>query len=275
MLSKTLSSSIPLGQKSPYPEEYDKGLLAPIKRNVQRDSLKFKAPYPFFGVDIWNAYEVLYLDPKFKPKRALLSIFIPAHSPFLIESKSLKLYLNSLNTSIFNSLNELIDLIKKDLENASQDNIIIEHNNPEILKIDNDLKDYICIDDLDIEITAFKKERGFIKTLGPKTAQKICSHLFKSHCLVTSQPDFASIFIEYKGPTLCTKGLLRYLVSFYSEKGFSENVIEQIFMDIWEMAKPKELNIIGRFTRRGGLDINPIRSSKPDFKSFNPRIIFQ
>lgn len=274
-LRKTLNESIPLGQKSAYPKNYDPKQLFAVERSLQRKSMGLDCSAMSHGLDQWVAYELSWLDSFGKPKKAIAQFLVPSSSLFLAESKSVKLYLNSLNFEKFAHENEVKKLIEKDLFAICQAEIKVELNPPQLESTQNTLADYFCLDDLPVQISSYQREPRFLAKVKKEeqTHEKLCSHLFKSHCLVTGQPDWGSIFIEYSGAKINHEGLLRYLVSYNQHVGFSENCIEQIFCDLWALGLDK-LMVFGRFTRRGGIEINPYRAS---FKTDWPiiRLSFQ
>ncbi len=271
-LQNTVPATAPLGQKSPYPQSYDKTLLEPIARAMQRSAMKLPAEIKFFGFDVWNAYELFWLDLKGKPVRAFASMVVPSSSPFLCESKSVKLYLNSLNHERFASAEDVVAVIKKDLSEQCQAPVEVVLNPHDLERFDE--HSYRCLDDLDIAINMYTRAPELIRTSNAPVHEKLVSHLFKSHCLCTGQPDLGSIFIEYSGPQIDNEGLLAYLISYRDHVGFSENCIEQIYADITERAKPDKLIVFGRFTRRGGIDINPYRATH-EIPNHNTRLIYQ
>lgn len=276
-LQSTVPSTAPLGQKSPYPKGYDRNLLQPIARAMQRTAMKLPPTIRFFGYDVWNAYELFWLNPKGKPVRAYASMVVSSSSPFLCESKSVKLYLNSLNHERFATSNEVQAIIAHDLSTFCQSHVQVTLA-PRDLASANFTMDlaYRCLDDLDVAISTYERAPDFI-TVGDRVVNdhKVVSHLFKSHCLCTGQPDLGSIFIEYSGAHIDEEGLLAYLVSYRDHVGFSENCIEQIFADITDRARPKKLLVFGRFTRRGGIDINPYRSNDDNIPVYNARLVYQ
>lgn len=262
-LKDTLEEGVPLGQKSPYPTSYDKNLLFCVKRSAQRQAMNLGDNLVFLGFDVWNDYELFWLNHKGKPVRSYASFVVPADSPNLLESKSVKLYLNSLNHQRFLNEEEVRHLITKDFSNLCEANVKVIMTPHELSHVASpaDLK-YRCLDDLDIDIHHYQRTPELLKAdQGTITEQKLVSHVFKSHCLCTGQPDFGSIFIDYVGPKIDDAGMLAYLISYRDHVGFAENCIEQIFFDIKRACSPHKLTIFGRFTRRGGIDINPYRSS--------------
>jgi 7-cyano-7-deazaguanine reductase len=275
-LQSTVQSSAPLGQKSPYPKSYDKTLLFPVKRALQREAMGFPADIAFKGFDVWNAYELFWLNHKGKPIRSTATFLVPADSVNIAESKSVKLYLNSLNHEKFSNVDEVAHTIATDLSEVcqSQVNVVIAPTSLNEIVGNQSLK-YRCLDELDVAIDHYERTPELLKIHDAAiTEQKLVSHLFKSHCLCTGQPDMGSIFIDYVGPLIDEAGLLAYLISYRDHVGFSENCVEQIFVDLTERLQPQKLVVFGRFTRRGGIDINPYRASH-EILSHNVRLVYQ
>ena len=275
-LQRTLHPSAPLGQKSSYPSGYDKTLLHPVERRMQRQAMKIPENVEFKGYDVWNAYEILCRNLKGKPMRTLATFLVPANSRNLCESKSVKLYLNSLNHERFSSLDVVAHIIARDLSEICEAPVKAIMKPDSLFSIENNFQEsFRCIDDIDIEINHYMRTPELlIPDFHTIIEDKIATHLFKSHCLCTGQPDMGSIFIDYDGPKIDDESMLSYLVSYSEHAGFSENCIEQIFIDIMTCAKPKKLCIFGRFTRRGGIDINPYRSTH-DISFDNTRLFYQ
>jgi 7-cyano-7-deazaguanine reductase len=259
-----------LGQHSSYPSEYDPTLLFPIVRSENRVSLGLNNPQtpPFFGVDIWNAYELSWLNPKGKPQIALAEFVIPADSPNMIESKSFKLYLNSLNQQRFADLTELRNCLLHDLGSTLGSSLQIKLIGPNEISADKKMGAIEelggqLLDRLDIEVDGSQKADPLLlhadSSLAPIT-QTLVSHLLKSNCPVTGQPDWASVQIQYQGRPMDEEGLLRYLLGFRQLGEFHEHCVEKIFCDIKSRCKPEKLSVYARYTRRGGLDINPFRT---------------
>lgn len=259
-------ATLPLGQATQYPEQYDPGLLYPIPRSENRLKLGLKEgqALPFVGVDIWNAFELSWLNHKGKPQIALAEFQIPADSPQMIESKSFKLYLNSLNNTRFEDENQLRERLIADLSSAAGSKITTKINPTEaIAKKGVQEMGGVLLDRLDIEIDphipADPHLLGVNEDFGP-IEQCLVSHLLKSNCPVTGQPDWASIQIRYQGRPILEEGLLRYLIGFRQLGEFHEHCVEAIFSDIKRYCKPDKLSVYARYTRRGGLDINPFRT---------------
>lgn len=273
-LQATVHSAAPLGQKSPYPKAYDKSLLFPVQRSVQRQVMGFPDHIVLQGFDVWNAYELFWLNSNGKPVRCMATFIVPANSPCLAEAKSVKLYLNSLNHERFGDTQEVQKLIAKDLSEICQGPVQVMMASPDLAQVTESIK-YKCLDDLDIAVTHYTPAPQLLRAKSSViTEQKLMTHLFKSHCLVTGQPDLGSIFIDYTGPQVDEEGMLSYLVSYRDHIGFSENCIEQIFVDITTRLQPQRLVVFGRFTRRGGIDINPYRASH-EIAFDNMRLVYQ
>lgn len=259
-------ATLPLGQATQYPEQYDPGLLYPIPRSENRLKLGLKEgqALPFVGVDIWNAFELSWLNPRGKPQIGLAEFQIPADSPNMIESKSFKLYLNSLNNTRFEDENQLRERLIADLSTAAASKITTKINPTEaIAKKGMQEMGGVLLDRLDIEIDphipADPNLLGVNEDFGP-IEQCLVSHLLKSNCPVTGQPDWASVQIRYQGRPILEEGLLRYLIGFRQLGEFHEHCVETIFSDIKRQCKPDKLSVYARYTRRGGLDINPFRT---------------
>ena len=259
-------TTLPLGQATQYPEQYDPGLLYPIPRSENRLKLGLQEgqALPFVGIDIWNAFELSWLNHKGKPQIALAEFQIPADSPKMIESKSFKLYLNSLNNARFENENEVRERLVADLSAVAGSKITARiQANDAIAKKGMQEMGGVLLDRLDIEIDphipADPNLLGVNKDFGP-IEQCLVSHLLKSNCPVTGQPDWASVQIRYQGRPILEEGLLRYLIGFRQLGEFHEHCVETIFSDIKRQCKPDKLSVYARYTRRGGLDINPFRT---------------
>lgn len=264
-----------LGKISSYKDKYDKSLLFPVDRQLNRNELGIEKNLPFSGYDIWNAFELSWLNKKGKPEIALCRFIIPCESDSLIESKSFKLYLNSFNGSKFSSAEEVKSILQKDISDAAGAVVNVE------MYSENDLAgskiktlSAVCLDELDINCDTYSVCQDFLCLTGNCSIveETVYSNLLKTNCPVTGQPDWGTVLIRYKGKQIAHDGLLRYIVSFRNHNGFHEHCIEQIFIDVMERCAPKELTVYGRYTRRGGLDINPFRTND---KSFNIRGIMR
>ncbi len=267
-----------LGRTTAYPDRYDPGLLFPVPRADQRAAIGI-APgdaLPFHGVDIWNAYELSWLDANGKPAVAIGEFRVPATTPNLIESKSLKLYLAGFHQERVGSGEELGARIARDLSAAAGGTVAVRLRAPE-RSADVRIEELAgeSIDALPVTIESYgPPDARFLRIAGEDVDESLASHLLKSNCPVTGQPDWASVQIRYAGPRLEREGLLRYLVSFRRHADFHESCVERIYMDIVRRCAPRRLSVYARYTRRGGLDINPWRSSEPGEPS-NPRVLRQ
>jgi 7-cyano-7-deazaguanine reductase len=273
-------NGIELGKKSSYDAYYDPDKLFPIPRLDKRKELGLdeNAPLPFFGFDLWNHYEVSWLNLKGKPMVGIAQIIYDCCSPYIIESKSMKLYFNSFNQSQIEDIKKLQSIVKKDIQNKIQAEVKVIIYSLNELNSCHEITNFksLCIDDQDIECHEYTLNPQLLKTSDIETKETIHSHLLKSNCLVTYQPDWGSIEISYHGPQINHASLLKYLVSYRNHNEFHEQCIERIFLDIMNYCKPKELTILGRYTRRGGVDINPFRTSKKDkLILHNPRLLRQ
>lgn len=254
----------PLGQGTAYVNTYDASQLYPIardlnweKRGIERSSL------PFAGEDIWNAYEVSWLNSRGKPVVRLAEFRIPASSSHIIESKSFKLYLNSFNLSRFDTEAEVAALMVRDLSAAAGAKVAVQLIAPDASAPIGAFEGS-CLDELDVDIEHYQPAPELLGAEGDVVEESLYSHLLKSNCPVTGQPDWASIQIRYTGPRIEREGLLRYLISYREHGDFHEQCVENIFMDIWQQCRPASLSVYARYVRRGGLDINPYRSSQAE-----------
>lgn len=258
-------SALKLGQKTEYKENYDRTLLQPVPRSLNRDGLGITQAQPFSeGADIWTAYEISWLNAKGVPQVAIADVEIDFRSQNLIESKSFKLYLNSFNQSKFQSFEEVQGIIQQDLQDCANGEVKVRLNSlqnyvqQQIANFEGD-----CIDNLDIEISDYGFNADILQdcTIDNQVEETLVSHLLKSNCLITNQPDWGSLQIHYVGKQIDREKLLRYLISFRQHNEFHEQCVERIFCDIMQFAQPKKLTVYARYTRRGGLDINPFRSN--------------
>ncbi len=248
-----------LGRDAAYPRQFDAGLLYPIPRALGRESLGLAAgALAFVGIDRWHAYELSWLDARGKPQVATATLQVPAASPNLIESKSLKLYLNSCNANRFDSAEHFRAQVEADLSAAAGATVTLVFGLPPF-----DAPDAICIDAADLEIETYgPPDATLLRTdTGHEVEEHLHSALLKSNCPVTGQPDWADVFIGYRGPRIDRASLLRYVVSFRDHAGFHEQCVERIFTDLMARCRPQWLSVEARYTRRGGLDINPWRAT--------------
>lgn len=260
----TLLSGLTLGQKTEYRSEYAPELLQAVPRSLNREELNLPEQFAFIGCDVWHAYELSWLNQKGKPVVALARVTVDANSPNIVESKSFKLYLNSYNQTRFDSISEVEALMVKDLSviaGLPVDVTLFGPNDNDVLAI-TDLPGK-CIDGLDIAVDDFALNPSFLKNAqgAQKVDETLHSHLLKSNCLITNQPDWASVVIRYRGLKIDEESLLRYLISFRMHNEFHEQCVERIFTDITRICAPEDLSVQALYTRRGGLDINPYRQS--------------
>jgi 7-cyano-7-deazaguanine reductase len=256
----------PLGKTVATSDKYAPSLLFPIPRIGKRTEIGIGTKLPFIGVDIWNAFELSWLNSRGIPQAYVGEFVFPAESPNIVESKSFKLYLQSFNQSYFNSVEEVRDTLIKDLTKASEAPVSVK-----LYKVSDlrhvTIQDFkgTCIDNLDVEVDTYTYQPQFLKNGSGSVEETLVSHVLKSNCLITNQPDWASVCIKYKGLKIEHEGLLKYLVSFRTHNEFHEQCVERIFVDIMHYCKPEQLSVYARYTRRGGLDINPFRSSMSQY----------
>lgn len=267
-----------LGKKTQYDHSYNPSRLYFVSRIKKRQEIGIDPDkLPFFGFDCWNHYEVSWLNKKGKPIVAIAEIYYDCHSAMIVESKSLKLYFNSFNNSKFESIGEVEKTVKKDLEESVQSNVSVFIHplaSSQLPTLQQKFEGE-CIDDLDIKCATYSVDPNFLSVDAKRVEEALYSDLLKSNCLITKQPDWASVQIIYKGNKINREGLLRYIISFRNHNEFHEQCIERIFVDIMRQCKPAELTVYGRYTRRGGLDINPYRSTNANVKKMNFRLVRQ
>ena len=260
-------TDLALGQKSSYRNDYDPGLLQAVPRSINRQALGCADTQPFSGSDVWHAYELSWLNSKGKPIVALARFVIDANTPNIIESKSFKLYLNSFNQSRVESKSKLVKTLSVDLSAIAVGIVAVELFTPDnIHSLVPRALPGICIDDIDIEIDEFTlaPELLRLKLDAVTTSEILHSHLLKSNCLITNQPDWASVVVDYRGLEIDHEALLRYLLSFRLHNEFHEQCVERIYSDILKACSPDYLSVQALYTRRGGLDINPFRASSSE-----------
>lgn len=253
-----------LGKSSDYKDCYDPALLDPIPRQLARQSLAIENALPFKGADRWTAYELSWLDVRGKPQVAMAEFEFPCTSDNIVESKSFKLYLNSFNQSRYPSMQAVVKVLEADLSQACGAPVMVH-----CMTLKQGLSAGVghfageSIDDLDVECAQYQPDADLLKSaVGDLVVQEtLCSDLLKSNCPVTGQPDWASLYIHYTGPAIDRASLLRYIVSYRQHRDFHEHCVERIFLDILNRCKPEKLTVYARYTRRGGLDINPWRTN--------------
>lgn len=261
----SFEETLPLGRNTGYAETYDPTLLRPVLRRIKREEIGIEGELPFTGFDIWNAYELSWLNSRGKPVVAMGEFRFPCESANLIESKSFKLYLNSFNQTCFENLIQVQRILAEDLGRIAGSAVSVrldgaaDFGRQRLYSLPGE-----SIDDLDIEISSYDFDPALLDgAADPATVvnETVHSHLLKSNCLITGQPDWGSILIRYEGPRIDRASLLRYLVSFRRHNEFHEQCVERVFVDLLRACRPDRLTVHARYTRRGGLDINPFRSN--------------
>jgi 7-cyano-7-deazaguanine reductase len=261
-----MHKDILLGKETEYKSEYDASLLFPIEREKNRQKLnqpeqKVNGDLPFFGVDVWTGFEISWLNPSGKPQVVIAEFRIPETSKNIIESKSFKLYLNSFNNTKLSDAETVRLMMEKDLSAAAGGEVAVSFFDVMEYPLDQSGLG-VNIDHLDVVTNQYTPDSSLLLTESENTSEILHSHLLKSNCPVTNQPDWATVIIQYKGPKLNHEALLKYIISYREHDDFHEHCVEQIFCDISKLAAYEELTVTARYTRRGGLDINPTRSLK-------------
>ncbi|AIJ08928.1 MULTISPECIES: NADPH-dependent 7-cyano-7-deazaguanine reductase QueF [Edwardsiella] len=261
-------TSLTLGKATEYRDQYDASLLQAVPRSMNREPLGlYPDALPFHGADIWTLYELSWLNANGLPQVALAEVALDAYGANLIESKSFKLYLNSFNQTRFADWDTVQRTLQHDLAHCAQGGVSVT-----LLRLSQVEGQPIaalpgeCIDDQPISIDSYSFDATLLENAADPTRQvdeTLVSHLLKSNCLITHQPDWGSVMIRYRGAAISREALLRYLVSFRHHNEFHEQCVERIFNDIQRFCQPEALSVYARYTRRGGLDINPWRSNVP------------
>jgi 7-cyano-7-deazaguanine reductase len=252
----------PLGRRVEARRVLDPAVLFPIARAEGRRRLGLAGPPPFFGFDVWNAYELSWLDPRGKPCIALATFVVPADSATIVESKSLKLYLNSFAGTRFASRETVHATLESALRVAFGGEVAVALRSHEEAACEATAAlEGECLDDLPVEITDYTPNPARLSAAGPVVEESLVCNLLKSNCPVTGQPDWGSVQVRYRGPRIDREGLLRYVVSFREHDDFHEHCVERMFVDLADRCAPERLAVYARYTRRGGIDINPFRSS--------------
>lgn len=266
-------TNLPLGRETDYPHKYAPQVLVPIPRADSRAGLDLGDPLPFSGVDIWNAWELTWLDPNGLPQVATAEIYVPADSPNIVESKSLKLYLGSFAMSSFDDATMVAEAIARDLAPCAGAPIKVS-----VLPVSGTEARNVarlagtCLDDLDISCSDWEVNPRLLGAdESDEVHEDLHTHLLRSLCPVTAQPDIGSLLVSYRGPKIERESLLRYIVSFREHNDFHEACIERMFVDLTERCGCEELTVHARYQRRGGIDINPLRTNTGE-KPLNLRL---
>lgn len=259
-----MSVENPLGHHTVYPSVYDATLLFPIKRTESRDKLGLSGELPFQGNDRWTAYEVSWLDQSGKPQVRVAEFVVDCDSPNIIESKSFKLYLNSFNQTVFAQEGDVVAAMSNDLSAAAGATVLVS-----LFPLDDALPLAVsqpigqCLDHLPVNAINYEPKPELLSvSTTEKVSELVYSHLLKTNCPVTDQPDWATVFIEYSGFQIDHNSLLAYIISFREHQDFHENSVECLYCDLQRFCKPEQLTVYARYTRRGGLDINPLRTTR-------------
>lgn len=266
-----MSARILLGVPTPCPDTYAPELLCPLPRSDGRADLDLGAALPFGGEDVWNAWELTWLDRRGRPRVATGVFRVPADSDNLIESKSLKLYLGSFAMTPFDSADDVAATIAADLSRAAGKPVTVELAFPPPEKGGTtSVLPGVTIDEEDVACDTWQVDPSLLARAGGEIVEEtLHSHLLRSNCPVTGQPDMGSVLVRYRGPRIDRGALLRYIASYRRHCAFHESCIERMFVDIKARCAPERLTVYGRYTRRGGLDINPFRS---DFEARAPNL---
>lgn len=262
-------SNLSLGKSTQYCSEYTPELLQGVPRSLNRDDLALnQSSLPFVGEDVWYGYELSWLNEKGKPVVAVAEFRFACTSENIVESKSFKLYLNSFNQTRFSSIKDVENALTRDLSHIAGSTAKVSLfgvDHCPALEIINNADSCFCIDGNDINIDSYQYDAQLLtdaqKNGNEEVEEHLVSHLLKSNCLITNQPDWASVYIQYRGKAIDHSTLLKYLISFRQHNEFHEQCVERIYCDLQQFCQLEELTVFARYTRRGGLDINPFRSS--------------
>ncbi len=268
-------TDLPLGRPVSAGSTYDPDQLRPIPRKFGRTTIGIinGRPLPFLGEDIWNCWELSWLDSNGKPAIAVAEIRIPATTPNMVESKSMKLYINSFSMTRLESPKMVRQILARDISRITEGPVFVRLILPEDFgKIPINEPQGICIDQQNINITEFRVNPDLLIVEKQRVSETLFSRLIRTICPVTGQPDWATVYLTYTGPRIHPDSLLRYFISFRQHQGFHESCAEMMFCQIFQACKPDKLTLSARFTRRGGIDINPFRSTEissgPNLRDF-------
>ena len=271
-LSSSELAAAPLGHPSVHPDRYAPSLLFAVARAPQRAALGIGEQLPFTGADVWTAYELTWLDSAGKPEVALATLEFPVDSASIIESKSMKLYLGSFAQTRCGGTAEVAAMIERDVSAAAGAAVRVTLRGAAAFAAEA-IREMAgeSIDDLAVGCDAYDVDPSYLAANDPVVAETLTSRLFRSVCPVTAQPDIASLQLAYRGPRIDRAGLLRYVVSYRCHAGFHEHCVERIFVDVVSRCRCAELTVLARFTRRGGIDINPFRTNAGTAQPANVR----
>jgi len=259
-------SRIPLGQITEYREKYAPEILFPIARSEAREALGLGSALPFSGADLWNAWELSWLDDSGKPVVATATITVPADSRNIVESKSMKLYLGSLAMTRYASAAEVVAVLQNDLGSVTGGDVDVRLCTDGSRQAVGMLPGR-CVDDLAFANSRDDVDPALLAATDDFVAESLHTHLLRSLCPVTGQPDFGSVMLRYEGPRITPGSFLEYVVSYRAHHDFHEACVERMFLDIKRECRAEKLTVYARYTRRGGIDINPFRS---DFEADIP-----
>ena len=260
-----MNGQTPLGKPVAFPARYEPSVLRAIDRRPARAALGVGEPPPFVGEDVWNAYELTWLAPSGLPRIGVATVRVPCDSPRIVESKSLKLYLGGFAQTTFGAKADVIATIGMDLTATTGAAVSVDIKAPAAVAPIADFHGF-CLDDLDARIAHYEVAPELLTGaagVGGSGTDAVFTHLFRSVCPVTGQPDYGSVYLAWRGRALDRAGLLAYLVSYRASRGFHEDAVERIFADVRRAAAATDLLVEGRFLRRGGIDINPWRATSP------------
>ncbi len=260
-----MADKIELGKDALYVDQYSPELLAPIPRSFARAELPFGGPLgdqplPFTGSDIWTAYELSWLDMRGKPVVAMAEFIFPCDSSSIVESKSFKYYLNSFNQTQFSGARSVAQVLHDDLTQSSGGQVEVVIRSASDMPVDELPGE--CVDDIEVDIQTYEPDPSLLEMTDQRAEKRqLFSHLLKSNCPVTGQPDWATVWVEYSGNEILPESFLKYVISYRKHQGFHENCVERMFSEIMTHCEPEALSVYARYTRRGGLDINPYRTN--------------
>lgn len=258
----TTLENCPLGKTSFYQDTYSPELLYPVSRTLGRNKLGITESLPFCGIDLWNSYEISWLDFSGKPHFTLATFTLCCSTPNLIESKSFKLYLNSFNQTKLSSQEELKEILEKDLSLIAGGKVnVIFTPMQKLSSLQLTELPGLCLDNLNITTSSYEVDASLLQVREDFGEETLHTNILKSNCLITGQPDWASLIIRYKGAQINHESLLKYIISYRKHAGFHEHCVEKIYCDLLKHCNPSHLTVFARYTRRGGLDINPFRSN--------------